>query len=305
MAKELTNIERSAMEVSYEVNGSTVNLDMDFVKRYLVSGDASRVTDQELMFYINTCKAQKLNPLVSGESYLIKYGDRPAQTIVGKTAILKRAFKNPNYMYKKDGIVVERGNEFVRKPGCAVYPGERLIAGWCEVFFTRGGAVVSEYKEVSLDEYNQGQANWKTRPASMLNKVAISQCIREAFPEEFEGLYSEDEMVASGAIPADINLKEPDESVLSGGVVDVDYSAVEDDPVVTQEARMELFSKAKEYLGKEGSSAIVKQVLMDVTGRETTDGMKQSEYTEILKRIMVMALEKRSPDPIPEGSEDA
>lgn len=304
MTKDLTSIEKNAMAVSYEVMGTTVTLDVDFVKRYLVSGDASRVTDQELMFYINTCKAQKLNPLVSGESYLIKYGDKPAQMIVGKTAYLKRAFKNPNYLYKKDGIVVERGNEYVKKQGCAVYPGERLIAGWCEVFFNRGGSVVSEYKEVSLDEYNQNQANWKTKPASMLNKVAISQCVREAFPEDFEGLYSEDEMVASGAIPADINLREPSENVVSGGVVDVDYSAVEDDPIITQDDRLELFSKARGYFGKERGNAIVKQVVIEVTGSEVTDGLRRSEYNEILKRVMKMALEKKQEE-APEEPENA
>ena len=32
--------------------------------------------------------------------------------------------------------------------------------------------------------YNKGQANWKSKPATMINKVAVSQCVRDAFPKD-------------------------------------------------------------------------------------------------------------------------
>lgn len=42
---------------------------------------------------------------------------------------------------------------------------------------------------MAFNEYDKGQANWKSKPATMINKVAVSQCIRDAFPKDFEGLY--------------------------------------------------------------------------------------------------------------------
>ena len=118
--------------------------------------------------------------------------------------------------------MVQRGQEIIQKAGCCLYPGEVLIGGWCRVYFMRNGKERETFKEVSLTEYNKGMANWKSKPATMINKVAISQCVRDAFPKDYEGLYSEDEMVASGAIPAEYQ------------VIDEDQPTVEDDTPITR-----------------------------------------------------------------------
>lgn len=276
----LSKAEQNALSVSYEVNGNEVVLDLDFVKRYLVSGDATHITDQEILFYMNTCKMQKLNPLASGECYLIKFGEKPAQLVVGKASYLKRAFKNPNYLYKKDGIVVKRGDEVFKKQGCAVYPGEELLAGWCEVFLKRNGSEVSEYKEVGFKEYDQGQANWKSKPASMLNKVAISQCLRDAFPEDYEGLYSEDEMIASGAIE-----RMPDGT-------EVITPAKNEEQTITQEQRQALFRTARAAFGKEEANGVIKSVLKEFN-LEDTSSMKTTVYGEVMSRVIDVCEAKR------------
>ncbi len=201
MANLVSKAEQNATIVSYDLFGSHIELDMNFVKSYLVRGDPNLITDQEAVFFMNTCKAQKLNPTVNGEVYLIKYSkNNPAQMVIGKDAYMRRAFDNPDYLFKNDGITVVRGNEVHQKEGCCLYPGETLIGGWCKVTYLRGGQERTAFKEVALSEYNSGMANWKSKPSLMINKVAISQCVREAFPKDYEGLYSEEEMIASGAI---------------------------------------------------------------------------------------------------------
>lgn len=200
MTTAMSKAESNALVVSYDVLGTHVELDLPFVKKYLVRGRADLTSDQELVFFMNTCKMQGLNPLVNGEVYLIKYSkDDPAQMVVGKDAYLRRAFDHPDYLYKNDGITVKRGNDIVQKEGCCLYPGEELIGGWCKVYFMRNGKERTAFKEVSFTEYNKGMANWKSKPATMINKVAISQCVRDAFPKDYEGVYSEEEMIASGA----------------------------------------------------------------------------------------------------------
>ena len=37
-------------------------------------------------------------------------------------------------------------------------------------------------------------SQWKSKPATMIRKVAVVQALREAFPEDFGGLYSEEEL---------------------------------------------------------------------------------------------------------------
>lgn len=286
----LSKAESNALSVSYDVLGTRVELDLNFVKRYLVRGQADRVTDQELVFFMNTCKMQKLNPLASGEVYCIKFGSEPAQMVIGKDAYLRRAFSNPDYLYKEDGITVQRGNEIVQKEGCCLYPGEKLIGGWCKVHFMRNSKERTAYKEVSLEEYNKGQANWKTKPATMIDKVAVSQCVRDAFPKDYEGLYSEDEMVASGAIPVNFReVKTEQENDNMATAVEV----AEDDPVISQEQRQAFFKAARTQFGKDEGNDVVKSIIEEM-GLESTTNMRESQYIEATEKLMDLVAKKKA-----------
>lgn len=286
----LSKAESNALSVSYEVLGTRVELDLNFVKRYLVRGQADRVTDQELVFFMNTCKMQKLNPLASGEVYCIKFGSEPAQMVIGKDAYLRRAFSNPDYLYKEDGITVQRGDQIVQKEGCCLYPGEKLIGGWCKVHFMRNSKERTAYKEVSLEEYNKGQANWKTKPATMIDKVAVSQCVRDAFPKDYEGLYSEDEMVASGAIPVNFReVKTEQENDNTATAVEV----AEDDPVISQEQRQAFFKAARTQFGKDEGNAVVKSIIEEM-GLESTTNMRESQYIEATEKLTDLVAKKKA-----------
>lgn len=285
----LSKAEQNALAVSYEVLGTRVELDLQFVKKYLVRGRADLTSDQELVFFMNTCKMQGLNPLAQGEVYLIKYSkDDPAQMVVGKDAYLRRAYSNPDYLYKNDGIVVQRGQEIIQKAGCCLYPGETLIGGWCRVYFMRNGKERETFKEVSFGEYNKGQANWKSKPATMINKVAISQCVRDAFPKDYEGLYSEDEMVASGAIPADYT------------VIDEGQPTAEDEPTITQDQRQMLFATAQKVFGKDVGNQVVKGIIEEI-GLTSTAGMTQSQYEQGTLMLMDACDQYRNAHPPEDG----
>lgn len=286
----LSKAESNALSVSYEVLGTRVELDLNFVKRYLVRGQAERVTDQELVFFMNTCKMQKLNPLASGEVYCIKFGNEPAQMVIGKDAYIRRAFSNPDYLYKEDGITVQRGDQIVQKEGCCLYPGEKLIGGWCKVHFMRNSKERTAYKEVSLEEYNKGQANWKTKPATMIDKVAVSQCVRDAFPKDYEGLYSEDEMVASGAIP--VNFREVKTEQENDNVATA-VEVAEDDPVISQEQRQAFFKAARTQFGKDEGNEVVKSIIEEM-GLESTTNMRESQYIEATEKLMDLVAKKKA-----------
>ena len=73
-----------------------------------------------------------------------------------------------------------------------VLPGETLVGGWAEVHVKDRSIPAKE--EVSLAEYNKGQSQWKTMPATMIRKVALVHALREAFPAKFSGLYDAPEM---------------------------------------------------------------------------------------------------------------
>ena len=166
-------------------------LTADTVKNYLVSGNGA-VTDSEVLMFIELCKAQHLNPFIR-EAYLIKFGNSPANIVVGKDVFVKRAYRNPNFKGMKAGIVIltKDGNMQYRE-GSLKAPGEALIGGWCEVYVKD-----MEYpirSEVSMEEYSKGQSTWKQMPAVMIRKCAMVTALREAFPEDLQGMYDAAEM---------------------------------------------------------------------------------------------------------------
>lgn len=195
----LTGRNQNAVEkvTKIQTDSGEITLSSKIVRDYLVSGNGD-VTNQELKLFIGLCSGQRLNPFIR-EAYLIKFGSQPAQMVVSKDVYQKRANKNPNYDGKKAGVVIINLNGSVEyREGALVIEGEKLIGGWCEVY--KKNAKVPERIEVSFDEYvgkkKDGSINsqWATKPATMIRKVAIAQALREAFTEEFQGMYTAEEM---------------------------------------------------------------------------------------------------------------
>ena len=196
------------MAFEYDSNGEKVKLSPATVRNYLVNGGGN-VTDQEVMMYLTLCRYQHLNPFLK-EVYLIKYGNSPATIVTGKDLFMKRANRNPNYAGKKAGIIVaskENGAVTEREGTVYIPETEELIGGWANVYIK--GHTEPEYASVSFNEYagrkSDGTLNsqWATKPATMIRKVALVQALREAFPEDFGGLYSPEEMGNQAAVVLD------------------------------------------------------------------------------------------------------
>ena len=271
--------------ITYEsLSGIPVKLDAETVRTQLTRGNG-KVTDQEILFFLRTCQARKLDPFEDGEVYIIKYSDdQPAQTVVGYHAYVRRADKCPNYRGYRAGITVLRnGKEVIQKEGCCIYKQlkEELLGGWCKVFRASNDleAVETYFAEVSLDEYNTGKSNWKSKPATMIRKVAISQAFRSAFPNEYEGLYTIEEMEASGAVPGEY----------------VDYKDVPDDEgtetvvgkcdrIINQEERKEMFSEVRKHFDAEEATQVLKE-MCEEEGFTASAKLTLSAYERIMEKL--------------------
>lgn len=198
--------QQNAMVITYAAGEEQVKLSPQIVRNYLVNGSAETVTEQEIVMFMQLCKCQHLNPFLR-EAYLIKYGSQPATIVTGKAALEKRAARCKNFAGFEAGVVVQKdGCELEYRPGSLVLNGEELVGGWCDVHVA--GYKVPVRAVVSMSEYvgrkKDGSVNgqWQSKPATMIRKVAKMQALREAFPEDFAGMYSEEELNAGdGAIP--------------------------------------------------------------------------------------------------------
>ena len=155
----------------------------------------------ELQALLAIVKNRNLNPFTK-EVYFIKYGSAPAQIVVSKEAIMKRAEENPNFDGFKAGVVVETENGTVERLVGTIFPkNAKLIGGWCKVYRKdRSHAIEADANFEYYDKTNEKSVTpWETMPALMIRKVAIVSAFREAFSESVGGLYTADEMQQSSA----------------------------------------------------------------------------------------------------------
>lgn len=190
--------ESRELDVIYEVDGQEIKLTQSIIEQYIV-GSGTHITLPEFKFFTELCKARKLNPFLK-EAYCIKFGEQPAQIVVSKDVFLKRAVLHHDYNGIEDGIIVTNDKgEIIERKGCFKLPTEKIVGGWAKVY--RKNWEYPVYCSVSFDEVAQKKkdgnlnSNWNSKPATMVNKVAVVRALRSAFVDEFAGMYEESEFI--------------------------------------------------------------------------------------------------------------
>lgn len=152
-----------------------------------------KATEQEVALFLAHCKSHRLDPFTK-EAYLVKYGDKPAAIITNYNMFNARAQMHDDYLGIEDGVVIlTKDGGVEHRPGSAVYKAldEKLLGGWARVLRRDKEPT---YVELALEDYTTGLAKWKTSPGLMINKCAKSAAWRTAYPGEFNGMYSAEEM---------------------------------------------------------------------------------------------------------------
>lgn len=185
--------------VKYYIGDNEIKLTPSIVQNYIVGNAEAKITPVEFKFFTELCKVRKLNPFLN-EAYLIKYGSQPAQLVVGKDAIIKRAVLNEKYDGMESGIIAynENTGEEIERQGTYVPKGYELTGGWAKVYVKN--RKYPSYVSVNLSEVAQTKkdgtlnSNWASKPATMVEKVAKVRALREAFVDDLGGMYDADEL---------------------------------------------------------------------------------------------------------------
>lgn len=245
----------------FETSTGLVELSPQVVRDYLVNGNG-KVTDQEVELFIKLCKYRNLNPFLK-EAHLIKYGDAPAQAVVSYDVFKNRADLNiHNKGYQAGIILINKNGEISYRVGALLLPSETLVGGYCEV--ERDDRNKPIRVEVSFNEYQQtkkdGTVNkqWGEKPAFMIRKVAIAQGLREAYPNDLNGLYAEEE-----------NVPITRTEIIEAEVVEI----------ISPEERKNLFNLVK------GDNELLITILKEF-GYEKTNQVLKEHYEELCLRIV-------------------
>lgn len=186
--------------VEYEArDGQNIKLSFDIVKDFLVNGKRELVTQQELTFFMALCKSRGLNPFIN-DAYLIKYSANEKAAIVTSIDYFrKRARAQPDCKGWAKGVICLKKDGTLRYSNGLILDDEKLVGGWFEA--TPAGWDRPFQLEVNLSGYlKRTKEGWLTafwseeKQATQIAKVAESQGLRTVWPDEFQQLYTKEEM---------------------------------------------------------------------------------------------------------------
>jgi phage recombination protein Bet len=166
------------------------------------------LTITEFTTFVEMGRALKLNPFMR-EVWAVKFGSSPAQIFIGRDGYRKNAQRNPEYEYHTVDAVYEN-DAFEIINGQVVHKYNlkergRLRGAYCMV--KRRNASKEMLTYVEIGEYNTNQNVWKTKPATMIKKVAEAQGLRAAFQEMFQGTYDESEEWEAAQVQRETNVE--------------------------------------------------------------------------------------------------
>lgn len=187
MSNELTIVEQQTLELFNNDKGLA-----DIKKIY-----GENLTDNEFTTFVQMGKSLCLNPFLR-EIWAVKYDKgKAAQIFIGRDGYRSKAIKHPDYDFHVFDAVYENDNfHYDVRDG---YPTHsytvknrgKLIGAYALAKRKSGSRPF--YIFVKFDEYNINQSVWKSKPETMIKKVAECQALRGAFQDMFGGTYSEDE----------------------------------------------------------------------------------------------------------------
>jgi phage recombination protein Bet len=160
---------------------------------------APKLTEMEFQFFVGLGKASGLNPFTR-EIWCVKYDEKaPAQVFIGRDGYRKAAQAHSEYDYHQSDAVYENDKfEVINgevKHSYSLTNRGQLIGAYCIAKRHKSSRPLYVFAE--LKEYSTGKSLWNSqsgKPATMIKKVAESQCLRACFQDLLGGTYGEEEM---------------------------------------------------------------------------------------------------------------
>lgn len=132
--------------------------------------------------------------VIRKEIYLIKRKDGTVSHVTGLNTFTRRAAENPDFDHYDSGIITMKKDqeEPIFRDGTFYPPNEQLVGGWYHGFWKDGRT--TKRHTVNLSEYDTGMSLWKTKKATMIEKVAKFQGLRKDHPQKLNNLYGAAEL---------------------------------------------------------------------------------------------------------------
>jgi phage recombination protein Bet len=168
-----------------KMRNEIVNYDSADIVKTLKATVAVGLSDVEFKLFCEHCKSTGLNPFKK-EVWAIKAGGK-LQVMTGIQGYHTIANSHQQYDGLEVGLVGKTGEYYP-----LTYPQNDYIGAWAKVY--RKDRRIAVEGVAMLSEYDKGHGNWKTMRRVMITKCAESIALRKAFPQELNGIYTQEEM---------------------------------------------------------------------------------------------------------------
>lgn len=254
--------------------------------QYIRTKVCQYATDAELIQFFYRCSVLKLDPLMPGQIYFLKFKRRntkpgddpysPGTIVIGIDGFRALASRTGQLSGIKRGVIRNAKGE--------------CIGGWADVY--RKDWSHPAHLEVSLKEYaDPWKDTWKDMPESMIQKVAEVAALRMAFPESLGGIYSQEEMDQ-----AKRKEREVESTVHKITVPTVEHRK----PTDAQLKRMFAIAHNNGFSNEE-----LKEVLSTDYGHESSKDMNLNEYNDLCLKLEAKTIQKKTHSSEPKDFIDA
>lgn len=187
---------------------------------------APTLTTTEFQAFVGIGQSTGLNPFLK-EIWAVKYGSGAASIFVGRDGYRKSAQANPDYdwhfvdsIYANDSFKVVNG-----QPEHEYKLSDRGALVGAYALCMRKKSSRPNYIRVDIKEYTTGQSLWKSKPETMIKKVAEAQVLRMTFQDMFGGTHDESEefdnsSISDSVAPDDLTKKISGKTAAAEDVVD-------------------------------------------------------------------------------------
>lgn len=153
---------------------------------------AKDLSDSQFTIFIYTCQALGLNPLLNEIAVILYAGKMSIQVM--RDGFLTIAHRSGKFSGLESGIYdIDDVNPYGKKM--------KTKTAWSKAY--NKDFVVPVYQEAEFIEYDASNRNalWKSKPNTMIKKVAESMALRKAF--NINGVYAPEEMEKEISIASD------------------------------------------------------------------------------------------------------
>lgn len=242
-------------------------------------------TDEEFTIFSELCKSSGLNPFKKEIWFIKTYWynkqtgkkDPKLNIFTGINGFFAVANRNPSYDGMECGIIYGDDREIIGAT-CKVYRKDRKYPTCSEVY-------VSDYAKGNKN----GTTLWDTSPRIMILKVCKSVALREAFPQELNGVYTEEEfnrvVDSLGSIPIDVTKQDKVEEISNPIDNQESYEKIQPETILSLPEKIE---RIETLMTEKGFTDEKKEIAFVHFGVKGTSELNEEESNKFLSQLMRM-----------------